>query len=218
LITFNKERYVTASEVAKRLQIARSTCYNNVLPLLTACYLPGRKHPVYRQSEVEELSQVRTVEKQVQPLAQVRAEEGLAARHVEKQEGKPEKSIYTLTEQGKEGLRDWLSESVEPGIERNELLLKLFFGAHIPLEKNKKHLHAFQELQSHLLAKYEGIERELLVAAQDDATLWYRLLTVRYGIHRCRAFLTWCDETLGTLHLLAQRERTAPQEVQDSMN
>jgi hypothetical protein len=40
---------------------------------------------------------------------------------------------------------------------------------------------------------------------------------VRYGIHRCRAFLTWCDEVLDTLHLLAQRERTAPQEVQDSM-
>ncbi len=155
---------------------------------------------------------------QIYPILKQLVEEGLATRHVEKQEGKPEKYIYTLTEQGKEGLRDWLSESVEPGIERNELLLKLFFGAHIPLEKNKKHLHAFQELQSQLLAKYEGIERELLVAAQDDVTLWYRLLAVRYGIHRCRAFLTWCDETLGTLHLLAQRERTAPQEVQDSMN
>jgi DNA-binding PadR family transcriptional regulator len=154
---------------------------------------------------------------QIYPILKQLVEEGLATRHVEKQEGKPEKSIYTLTEQGKEGLRDWLSESVESGVERNELLLKLFFGAHIPLEKNNEHVHAFQELQSHLLAKYEGIEHELLAAAQDDVTLWYPLLTVRYGIHRCRAFLTWCDEALDTLHLLAQRERTAPQEVQDSM-
>ena len=154
---------------------------------------------------------------QIYPILKQLVEEGLAASHTEKQEGKPEKYIYTLTEQGKEGLRDWLSESVESGVERNELLLKLFFGADIPLEKNKEHVHAFQELQSHLLAKYEGIERELLAAAQEDVTFSYRLLTVRYGIHRCRALLTWCDEALGTLHLLEQRERTVLQEVQDSI-
>jgi PadR family transcriptional regulator, regulatory protein AphA len=141
---------------------------------------------------------------QIYPILKQLGEEGLAACHAEKQEGKPEKYIYTLTEQGKEGLRDWLSEPVESAVERNELLLKLFFGAHIPLEKNKEHVHAFRELQSHLLEKYEGIERELLAAAQDDATLSYRLLTVRYGIHRCRALLAWCDETLVSLHHLAQ--------------
>jgi translation elongation factor EF-Tu-like GTPase len=72
LITFNEEKYVTASEVAQRLQIAYGTCKSNVLPLLTEYHLPGRKRPVYKQSEVEELSQVRTVEKQVQPLVLVR--------------------------------------------------------------------------------------------------------------------------------------------------
>ena len=141
---------------------------------------------------------------QIYPILKQLVEEGLAASHVEKQEGKPEKYIYTLTEQGKEGLRDWLSESVESGVERNELLLKLFFGVHIPLEKNKEHVHAFQKLQTHLLEKYEGIERELSAAVQNDETLSYRLLTVRYGIHRCRAMLTWCDETLVTLHHLAE--------------
>jgi DNA-binding PadR family transcriptional regulator len=133
-------------------------------------------------------------------------EEGLAVRHAEKQEGKPEKYIYTLTEQGKEELRDWLEDAVAPAGERHELLLKVFFGALIPLEKNKEHVHAFQELQSQLLQKYEEIERTLLAEAQDDATLPYRLMTVRYGIHRCHAFLIWCDETLAVLHHLAQRD------------
>ncbi len=155
---------------------------------------------------------------QIYPILKHLVEEGLAARHAEKQEGKPEKYIYTLTEQGKKGLRNWLSESVESTVERNELLLKLFFGAHIPLEKNKEHIYAFQELQSQLLEKYEGIERELVAEAQEDAILSYRFMTVRYGIHRCHALLTWCDETLGTLHHLAEPERTAPQEVQDSVS
>jgi PadR family transcriptional regulator, regulatory protein AphA len=154
---------------------------------------------------------------QIYPILKQLVEEGLATRHAEKQQGKPERYIYTLTEQGKEGLRDWLSESVESAVERNELLLKLFFGAHIPLEKNKEHVYAFQELQSQLLEKYEGIERMLLAKAQDDATLYYQVITVRYGIHRRRAFLTWCDETLATLHYLAERQGTAPQEGQDSV-
>ncbi len=154
---------------------------------------------------------------QIYPILKQLVDEGLAVSHVQKQAGKPEKYIYTLTEQGNEGLRDWLSESVGSAVERNELLLKLFFGAHIPLEKNKEHVHAFQELQSHLLAKYQGIERELVAEAHDDVTLLYPLMTVRYGIHRCRAFLTWCDETLETLHALAQREKTAPQARNDSV-
>ncbi|MGI8554700.1 MAG: hypothetical protein ACR2PL_28500, partial [Dehalococcoidia bacterium] len=65
-------------------------------------------------------------------------------------------------------------------------------------------VHAFRVLQSHLLAKYQDIERTLVAAAHDDgATLSYRVMTVRYGIHRCRALLTWCDETLVTLRHLA---------------
>lgn len=30
----------------------------------------------------------------------------------------------------------------------------------------------------------------------------YRLLTLRYGIHRCRAMLAWCEEALATLEKL----------------
>ena len=149
---------------------------------------------------------------QIYPILKQLEQEGSATHHAEKQEGKPEKYIYTLTKQGKEGLRDWLSESVDSAVERNELLLKLFFGGHIPIEKNEEHVRAFQEIQVQLLEKYEGIERELLAEAQDNADRSYPLMTVRYGIHRCRAFLTWCDETLETLHSLAQREKTAPQE------
>jgi hypothetical protein len=72
LIEYNEEKYVSASEVAKRLQISHGTCKSNVLPTLTKCHLPGRRYAVYRLAEVEELSQVRTVEKQAQPLTIIR--------------------------------------------------------------------------------------------------------------------------------------------------
>ena len=72
MITYNEEQYISLSEVAKQLQIAHGTCKSNVLPLLTSYHLPGRKRPVYKLSEVEALSQVRTVDKQVQPLTLVK--------------------------------------------------------------------------------------------------------------------------------------------------
>jgi PadR family transcriptional regulator, regulatory protein AphA len=182
-----------------------------VLGVLSAC--PSSGYDIKKFMEDSTSNFWRESYGQIYPILKQLVEEGLVSRHAEKQEGKPEKYIYTLTEQGKKGLRDWLSESVESAVERNELLLKLFFGAHIPLEKNKEHIRAFQQLQSHLLEKYEGIERELSIEAQNDATILYPILTVRYGIQRCRALLTWCDETLETLHHLAQQERMSAPEV-----
>lgn len=61
MIEYGGERYVTATEVARRFNISRGTCYNNVLRYVEACYLPGRKNALYRQSEVERFSEIRVV-------------------------------------------------------------------------------------------------------------------------------------------------------------
>jgi PadR family transcriptional regulator AphA len=63
---------------------------------------------------------------QIYPILKQLVEEGLAARHAEKQEGKPEKYIYTLTERGKEELRDWLSASVTSAGERISMHFRSF--------------------------------------------------------------------------------------------
>ncbi len=72
LIEYDEEKYATATEVAQRFRISYSTCKSNVLPVLTEYYLPGKRRPVYRLIDVEELAQVRVVEKQVQPLTLIR--------------------------------------------------------------------------------------------------------------------------------------------------
>ena len=144
---------------------------------------------------------------QIYPILKQLADEGLATSHTEKHEGKPERYIYTLTDRGRQALQDWLAESVEQSVERNELLLKLFFGAHISRQKNIEHVQVFRSFQSQLLAKYEGIERDLRAEAKEHAYLNYPLMTLRYGIHRCRALLEWCDETLVMLETLPENEQ-----------
>src|SRR5215472_7142408 len=70
---------------------------------------------------------------QIYPLLKQLEQDGLATHHNEKQEGKPERYVYALTSQGREALERWLTGPVERGVERNELLLKLFFGQHVPV-------------------------------------------------------------------------------------
>jgi len=61
LIEYGGETYLTATEVARRFNVSRGTCYNNLLRHVKECYLPGRKNALYRQSEVEQFSEVRIV-------------------------------------------------------------------------------------------------------------------------------------------------------------
>ena len=61
MIEYSGETYLTVTEVARRFHISRTTCQNNILKYVQACYLPGRKNALYRQSEVEQFSEIRVV-------------------------------------------------------------------------------------------------------------------------------------------------------------
>jgi PadR family transcriptional regulator AphA len=146
---------------------------------------------------------------QIYPILKQLTREGLTTSHTEKQEGKPERNIYTLTTQGKTELINWLGAVVEEAPERIEILLKLFFGQLISVETNIEHMQRFQQIQEELLQKYKGIEIYLQNCVQeggpDEMEERYSLITVRYGIHRCQALLAWCTETLETLHKLNRK-------------
>jgi PadR family transcriptional regulator, regulatory protein AphA len=57
------------------------------------------------------------------------------------------------------------------------------------------------------LQKYEGIERYLRAGLADNPDCSYSLITVRYGILRCQALLTWCDETQATLQTMSDTQQ-----------
>ena len=148
---------------------------------------------------------------QIYPILKQLVEEGLATSHTEKQEGKPERYIYTLTERGLEVLRHWLTEPIEHMVERNELLLKLFFGRQNTIADNIEYVKQFQLLQEQLFHKYRGIEAFLEANCADNADLCYSLITVRYGILRCQALLNWCEETMHTLSTFVDKNEAVEQ-------
>ena len=171
-----------------------------VLGALSVC--PGSGYDIKKLMEQSTSNFWNESYGQIYPILKQLIEEGLATSQTEKQEGKPERYVYTLTGRGTEELQRWLSEPVEYVVERNELLLKLYFGARVPVEKNIEHVRTFQQLQAQLLRKYENIELYLQAGRASNPDLLYPLLTLRYGIHRCQALLAWCEETLATLQAL----------------
>ncbi len=154
---------------------------------------------------------------QIYPILKQLTSEGLASSHTEKQEGKPERYMYTLTGKGWEALQQWLTEPAEYLVGRVEVLLKLFFGRHIAVSTSIEHVQRFRTLQVQLLHKYAEIEKHINANCIDETERLYLLMTVSYGLHESRALVAWCDETLAALNTLAEKEQIVKTTQKDSL-
>lgn len=138
---------------------------------------------------------------QIYPMLKQLTREGLTTSHTEKQEGRPERYIYELTERGWSELRTWLAEPVEPAqTERNELLLKLFFGGQMPVAHSLQHVQQFRLILIQAMQKYEDIRIMLLSEHTDKPDAVYWRTTLSYGMHVTRSLVEWCDETIALLN------------------
>ncbi|MCM1176002.1 MAG: PadR family transcriptional regulator [Blautia sp.] len=118
---------------------------------------------------------------------------GLANRR-EAGENRRNKLIYTITEDGRRYLREWLKQPAERDEIRYETLLKLFFGNEEGPEQALRHIAAFREKAEQELPYLLRAEKVLKEHIGEDATHRYYLLTVEFGIKAYHAFLEWCDE------------------------
>ena len=84
---------------------------------------------------------------QIYPTLRKMAEEGLVVKRTETQQGKPDRHIYSLSGAGHERLQHWLELPFADEVPRNELLLKMFFGAHASAAVNREHILTYLEKQ-----------------------------------------------------------------------
>ncbi len=148
---------------------------------------------------------------QIYPMLKQLEAEGLTTSHTEQQDGRPERRIYALTERGWEALRQWLALPPVPQVERNELLLKLFFGSQTDPKVSITHVQQFREEVLQQIAAYEQQELALKEEFPDSQHLSSWLITMSYGLHIKRAQVAWCDETLARLQHKKQESRHVPQ-------
>lgn len=135
---------------------------------------------------------------QIYPTLKLITEDGLATIETSSQPGKPDRNEYELTDKGKEVLRHWLEQPIKQiPVERNEVLLKLFFGNH---QSRQQTIHTLQEYKSKLeerYATYVAIEQSItehVTKEEKDAQYW--LLTLDYGKRTTIAAIEWCEHAL----------------------
>lgn len=143
---------------------------------------------------------------QIYPTLKRLAADGLVEKKTQRQNGRPDRHVYSLTAKGRERLREWLAMPVAAEVNRSELLLKLFFGAHISPEASRRHVREFLEAHEAALKMYSAIAKTLRREEAGDPQLPFWLMTLNFGRHRSTASAKWARETLKELD---EMEKTA---------
>ena len=144
---------------------------------------------------------------QIYPSLKKLAAAGLVTAKTERQKGKPDRHIYSVTKKGRERLAQWLALEPQPEIPRNELLLKLFFGAHVSAAISIAHVERMAEKERAALQEFERIERQEIDRNQQYPDAPYWKMAAHFGQMEVRAHLRWAEETLQELRRIERKER-----------
>lgn len=143
---------------------------------------------------------------QIYPALKRLEKAGLAARRTERQPGRPDRQVYSITAKGQQGLEQWIEQAPRSQPMRSELLLKLFFGMHAPPKTAIEHLEALRQADVARLKTFEAVRRKLLREQRHHPGLPYWLMTLDSGLRSTRARLAWAEKSLGTLRRLERNK------------
>jgi PHD/YefM family antitoxin component YafN of YafNO toxin-antitoxin module len=95
----------------------------------------------------------------------------------------------------------------QPEVPRNELLLKLFFGAQAGPETVIGYVERMAQREKAFLKKFREVEREQIAQMKryPDAPYWR--MAARFGQLELEAHLRWAEETLTALRKMAGSRR-----------
>jgi DNA-binding PadR family transcriptional regulator len=110
--------------------------------------------------------------------------------------GGRKRTVYKLTEAGREELRRWLAEPPEVFELRDEALLKLFFAGAAQPGKASEIIEAKRRLMEDKLAALRAIEPHAAAVASSDP---FPYLVLRYGLESSEWVIGWCERALAEL-------------------
>lgn len=115
--------------------------------------------------------------------------------------GKRAKKIYGITPEGKKEFVEWMGASITPGTHRNELLLKIFFGANVDKKVIIEHLQLRQKKMLEMRKNFAYIQMFVFPEIpNDDPHKVFWKMTLANGIFRTEAELKWIEECLIVLN------------------
>ncbi|GIN92871.1 hypothetical protein J22TS1_39220 [Siminovitchia terrae] len=134
---------------------------------------------------------------QIYPTLKTLVEDGLAEVQTSSQKGKPDRNEYFLTSKGIETLKSWLEEPIHQiPVERNEILLKLFFGRYQSKESSVSLLKEYKHKLEDRYLTYVSIEQAISKSKDKEKDSLFWLFTLDYGKRVTKAAIEWCTSTL----------------------
>jgi PadR family transcriptional regulator, regulatory protein AphA len=109
------------------------------------------------------------------------------------------KQTYRITAEGEETLKTWLFKEPNKVTIRNELLLKLYFGANVANDQSVEQLEAFRQKIKSLILQYNDAIKDAKKEHADSSHLPFRLMTLDYGKCISKAQLEWCETQIKAL-------------------
>jgi len=131
---------------------------------------------------------------QIYPELKRLAERGLIEGADESQGERP-RTVYSITEEGREALSEWLGSDEQVHELRDEALLKLFFSGQASHEELISVLETKREEHLDALERFREIEP--FAASSDD---FGPLMVLRYGLAYNEFAADWCERALAELN------------------
>ena len=144
---------------------------------------------------------------QIYPNLKSMAAQGLVSSRTERQKGKPDKHIYSITVKGRKRLVEWLAVEPQSEIPRNELLLKLFFGAQVSPRILIGFVERMAANEAAALHQFKEIHEQIGKNRQYPGTPYW-MMAARFGHFELEAHLRWAEETLSELRKIAGKRQS----------
>lgn len=131
----------------------------------------------------------------IYPTLKKLEKEGKIKRETVIQEDKPNKNIFSITDEGKEELKEYLESNKVEEVFKSDFLMKLFFGDDLSKQK------VIELIKSEIKVKEDQIKR-----LEDSLEHWevqginnLQKITVGYGLTEYRAVVKYLKEQLKKL-------------------
>ncbi|MBS4198714.1 PadR family transcriptional regulator [Bacillus sp. FJAT-49732] len=137
---------------------------------------------------------------QIYPELNKLEKENLISSKLIAQEGKPDKKIYTITENGKEELMKWLLAPTESPKLKDVFLMQTFFMDNISVEEVVFKLKMYKKERTQRLDKMKQIMIERLKSIKERNVMKARILmssvVLKRGYEQELQYIRWCEDTI----------------------
>jgi DNA-binding PadR family transcriptional regulator len=129
-------------------------------------------------------------------------QDGLITKENVQQEGKPNKNVYTITEQGREQFNAYMDSPVESSSFKSDFLMRLFFGEYVGQDKVVAWLEEARRATRINLDRLSGIFEQEKHKLHPS-----KIICIQMGLKGYQANLVTIEEGLASLERLDEGKR-----------